>query len=360
MTHPAQAIDPAILQQKQGLLLNFLTGFNQSLIAHIGIELGLYEQLAAAESMTAGELAGALGLHERFVLEWLRASAAGGLLDYAGDGRFRAGPEVAQLFVDEDSLSWMGWIVRNFPDRAVMVPRSVEAFRTGIGHDWDDRGPSGAEMMESGFRAWYRQLLVPAALPALDGVTGRLESGVKVADIGCGAGIALVEMAKAFPRSQFHGYDISTLALARAEANRSAAGLTNLTFHDVRDGGLPPDRSFALVTTFDMLHDMSEPGEAAAAARAALDSDGTWFIADIDGRPTFEENLASNPRAAMQYANSVLGCLQSSMSHPGNMGYGTLGLPEPAMRQLALDAGFTRFRRVDLPSPVNAYYEVRP
>ena len=108
------------------------------------------------------------------------------------------------------------------------------------------------------------------------------------------------------------------------------------------------------------MHDMTRPHETAAAIRAALAENGTWFIADINGFPTFDENLAKNPQAARFYAVSVFGCLQSAMSEPGGAGYGTYGLPEPAMRQLALDAGFTRFRRVDLPSPVNAYYEARP
>ena len=48
------------------------------------------------------------------------------------------------------------------------------------------------------------------------------------------------------------------------------------------------------------------------------------------------------------------------MSEPGGAGLGTYGLPEPKMKELVAEAGFTRFRRVDLPSPINAYYEARP
>jgi len=72
-----------------------------------------------------------------------------------------------------------------------------------------------------------------------------------------------------------------------------------------------------------------DPPDEAAAIRAAVDPNGTWFIVDLSGAPTFEENLA-NPQAAMLYAMSVLSCLSSGLSEPGGAGLGTLGLPEPA------------------------------
>ena len=87
--------------------------------------------------------------------------------------------------------------------------------------------------------------------------------------------------------------------------------------------------------------------------------DGTWLIADINGQPTFEDNLEKNPLARMMYAMSIMSCMSSSMAELGGAGLGTLGLPEPAMRELVTSAGFTRFRRLDIPHPVNAFYEVR-
>ena len=132
------------------------------------------------------------------------------------------------------------------------------------------------------------------------------------------------------------------------------------SFHIVPEDGLPADGTFDLITTFDCLHDMTQPARVVEAIRAAIRPDGWWLIADIKGRPTYEENLRDNPMAARMYATSVVGCLQTGMSEPGGAGLGTLGLPEPTMRELTRSAGFTRFRVLDLPSPINAYYEVRP
>jgi 2-polyprenyl-3-methyl-5-hydroxy-6-metoxy-1,4-benzoquinol methylase len=203
-------------------------------------------------------------------------------------------------------------------------------------------------------------MLVPAILPGLDGVVAKLEAGAKVADVGCGAGIALITMGKAFPKSEFHGYELSQHALTLAAKNLAESGLTNVTFHDVRGEELPTDGSFDLVTTFDCIHDMTHPTQVIGAIRKAVKEDGTYLIADIKGFPTYEENLAENPMVAMMYGFSVLSCMSSALSEPDGEGLGTLGFHEAVAREITSKAGFTRFTAHDFGNPLNAYYEVRP
>jgi 2-polyprenyl-3-methyl-5-hydroxy-6-metoxy-1,4-benzoquinol methylase len=167
-------------------------------------------------------------------------------------------------------------------------------------------------------------------------------------------------MAKAFPRSTFHGWDISEHALARAEDNRRAAGVTNARFHDPRREPLPNDGRFGFVTAFDCLHDMTNPARMVRQIRAAIRPDGVWLVCDIKARDTYEENVARNPMAAMMYGMSVLTCMSSALSEPGGAGLGTLGLPPAVLRAMVEAAGFTGFETLDLGHPVNAFYVVRP
>jgi ubiquinone/menaquinone biosynthesis C-methylase UbiE len=197
------------------------------------------------------------------------------------------------------------------------------------------------------------------ALPRV-GVVPVLERGGRVADVGCGAGVALLEMAKAFPRSEFHGYEISQHALARAAVNLAAAGVANAFFHDARRDPLPAAASFDFVTTFDCLHDMTDPARTIETIRAAIRDDGTWLVADIKAKDGYEANAEQNPMAALMYGTSVLTCLSSSVSEPGGLGLGTLGLHERLLRQMVAEAGFTRFEPLDLGHPVNAFYVIRP
>jgi 2-polyprenyl-3-methyl-5-hydroxy-6-metoxy-1,4-benzoquinol methylase len=191
-------------------------------------------------------------------------------------------------------------------------------------------------------------------------VKARLEAGGQVADVGCGGGVALIELARAFPRAQLHGYELSKHALARAEENRAEAGVANVRFHDARGEALPEDGRFDLVLTLDCLHDMTRPAEVMAAIRRAIRPDGTWLIADIKARGSLAADVEKNPMAALMYGMSVLTCMSSALSEPGGAGLGTLGLPESLAQEMTRAAGFTRFRALDLGHPVNAFYEVRP
>jgi ubiquinone/menaquinone biosynthesis C-methylase UbiE len=194
----------------------------------------------------------------------------------------------------------------------------------------------------------------------MEGVVERLTSGASVIDIGCGSGLAIIELAKAFPKSLFVGYEASDQVLQRAEANLSDAGVSNVRFVDVRVTPPQPNHTADLVLSFDALHDMLHPDGVARLVHGLLKPDGVWFVLEIPCEATFEENLAKNRlNVAVTYATSLVACLPSSLSEPGGAGLGTCGLPEPAMRELALAAGFTRFRRLPEPSP-HALFEVRP
>jgi hypothetical protein len=133
-----------------------------------------------------------------------------------------------------------------------------------------------------------------------------------------------------------------------------------VSFHDPRRSHPPSDGSVDLALTLDCIHDMTDPAAVIGSLRSALADDGTWLLVDIKARPTYAENVERNPMASMMYGISVLTCLSSSLSAPGGAGLGTLGLPPERAQALARDAGFTRFRRLDVDHPVNAFYEIRP
>ncbi len=84
------------------------------------------------------------------------------------------------------------------------------------------------------------------------------------------------------------------------------------------------------------------------------------MLVDIKALDTFEQNVVKNPMASLMYGISVLSCMSSALSEPDGAGLGTLGLSANKARQMAAEAGFTRFRKLDIDHSVNAFYEVRP
>jgi 2-polyprenyl-3-methyl-5-hydroxy-6-metoxy-1,4-benzoquinol methylase len=360
MATDSQQIDFEKIKAFVEHVFGFLSGATVSGMIYLGDRLGLYRALQGAGAVTSEELARKTGLNERWVREWLRAQAGAHLIEYKGDGRFELGLEATFVLAEENSPAFAAGGFCSLPQQFAVLEKLPEAFKTGVGLPYDAFGPEGAVGIERFLAPWFRTFLVPVALPKLDGVVAKLTRGAQVADVGCGAGVALIEMAKAYPKSTFHGYDISKHALARAAANQQAAGVTNATFHDARGDTLPGDARFDFITTFDCLHDMAHPDVAIRAIHCALKPDGTWLIADINGKPTFEENLERNPMVAMMYGFSIMSCMSSALSEPGGAGLGTLGFTEPLAREMTAAAGFTRFLRHDFENPVNAYYEVRP
>lgn len=329
---------------------------------HLGDRLGLYTSLAGADGpVTSAELAAGAGLDERWVREWLANQVAAKLIesDEAVEQFWLSGEGRAVLASPEHPAFGMG-LFHHLPQTMQALERMPDCFRSGIGHDYDSQGPEGAVGIERGFEPWSNANLLRKVLPAMDGIVERLRDGIGVADVGCGAGSAVLLLAEAFPASRFVGYDISSYALARANEKADGRRLVNARFADPRREPLPDDGSLGLVTTFDCVHDMAHPAEVIGAIRASLADDGAWLLVDIQAGDTIAENIAGNPMAAMLYGVSVLSCMSSSLSEPGGAGLGTLGLPASRAEAMAREAGFTRFRQLDVPHALNAFYEVRP
>lgn len=360
-----QNLNPDALKMMSFTVFSKLEGAVTAGMIHLGDTLGLYSELARRQGpVGVAELAGALGLHERWVREWASNQVAARIIfcDDMSDPSlplYLTAEAKCVLATPGHPAFGMGMFHR-LPQTMGALTEMPGSFTTGLGHDYDSHGPEGAVGIERSFEPWNQNFLVPVVIPALDGVKEALEKGTRVADIGCGAGGAAILLARTFPRSTVEGYDISMHALERARERKGEAGVTNVDFHDPRDHAIAEDGSYGLVCTFDCIHDMTHPFEMMQTIRRAISDDGTWLLVDIKALDTLEQNVSRNPMAPLLYGISVLSCMSSAMSAPDGAGLGTLGLPESKAREMALAAGFTRFRRLDVEHSVNAFYEIRP
>ena len=338
---------------------NYKMGEMVSLMIHLGDRLGLYRFLAGKGPLTAEQVAEQTGYHPRWILEWLRGQAAAKLLTYGEDDETFELTEVgASVLADENHSLFFAAGAFAAPQEPDIVTKLAEAFTTGIGLSWDQLGPNGAHRTERMLGPWARIAFVPQIIPALDGVQSQLEAGAAVADVGCGAGLALRTLAKAFPNSTFHGYDPSVNALKIAREKAADDGLTNIEFIHAGGEDLPDEPTYDFMYTFDCIHDMTRPAEVIASIKTAMKPGACWLIKDIRSSGDFVKNH-KNPMLAMHYGFSVSSCMSSAMSEPGGAGLGTLGFSPPVAEQMCRDAGFEHFEQHDFGDPANLYYEVR-
>jgi hypothetical protein len=274
-------IDERELHQFIGQMLSDLGGASSIAMVRMGEALGLYKALHSKGAMTAGELAAAVGANERYLREWLSRQAASNYLSYDPITRkFALTEEQALIFAAEDSPVYM---LGGFDLMAAMLdnqPKVETAFRTGGGVAWGEQAGCMFCAVARFFRPGYHNHLVGSWLPALDGVVEKLNRGAKVADIGCGHGWSTVMMAKAFPNSQFVGYDFHSGSIDAARAHASSHGVAQNARFEVGTAKDFSETGLDLVTFFDCLHDMGDPTGAAAHVRQSLKPDGSWMIVE--------------------------------------------------------------------------------
>jgi len=322
----------------------------------MGDKLGLYRALAGAGPLTPEELAERTETNARYVREWLCSQAAGGYVEYdPATGRYTLPPEQAVALTDEDSPAYLPGFFQIAIGSVLDSPRITDAVRSGEGIGWHDHVHDVHEGCERFFRPGYNANLVSSWLPALDDVVEKLESGAKVADVGCGHGASTILMAKTYPRSTFVGSDYHAGSIETARERAADAGVTNVTFEVTPAAGYSGS-GYDLVTMFDCLHDMGDPSGAARHVRETLADDGTWMIVEPAAGDRVEDNL--NPVGRAYYGFSTLLCTPASLSQEVGLALGAQA-GEARIRDVVTAGGLSRFRRA-AETPFNLVFEARP
>ena len=320
----------------------------------LGDRLGLYRAMAGAGAMTPAELAAKTGTSERYVREWLGAQAASGYVRLEGD-RFVLPDEHAVPLTDETSPACVIGAFETALGAVQATDRITEAFRTGGGMGWGEHHSDVHEGCERFFRPGYLNFLTTAWIPAMSDVEAALQSGARVADVGCGHGASTLLMAKAYPASSFVGFDGHEQSIEMARKRAADAGLTDRVRFEV---GTAQDFAgrYDLVMFFDCLHDMTDPAGACRHAHDALDPGGTMLLVEPFAGDTVADNL--NPVGAAYYGFSTLLCTANAMQQEGSLALGAQA-GEARLREVVTGAGFQDLRRV-AETPFNLVLQATP
>jgi len=323
----------------------------------IGDKLGLYRAMAEGGAVTPAELAKRTELSERYVSEWLNAQACGGYVTYDPiNGKFTLPPEQAMALADSESPAFVAGLFQVLAAMWAGESKITANFRTGGGLEWAHQHPCLFEGTERFFRAGYIGNLISSWIPSLEGVEGKLKKGAKVADVGCGLGASTILMAKAFPKSQFHGFDYHAGSIETARQRAKTQGVSDNVTFDVAKSTDFPGSDYDLIAHFDCLHDMEDPGGAAKYARRKIARDGTWMIVEPFASDKPEEN--HNPVGRVMYSASTMLCVPHSLAHQGP----ALGAQAGEARLRQIVVGNERFSKMTraAQTPFNMVLEARP
>jgi len=350
-------MDRDVAKAQMGRLFEMTSHAATMAVLAVADDTGLLGHMQGAGPLTVADLAKRSGLEPRYVEELTATLVAAGLLGWdAETASLELADEVAAVLADESSPYFMGGWTQILQGLYRAVPGVATACAQGGGVPYDAYGDFMVQGISRANSPGMRLLLTRRWLAAVPGLGERLEAGIRVADVGCGAGTAVLTLAKAYPNSTIVGFDVSARSIEAARAAAAAEGLGNAQFEEIGGEALPAEPPFDLVTAFDVVHDLVDPKAVLARIKQVLAVDGLFFMVEPDVAPALADNV--NPGGALLYAMSTMHCMTVSLAHGGE-GLGAAWGPEKA-EQFCRDAGFGTFERLDVPNPMNAFYAVRP
>jgi len=352
----ASALNSDLLNELLGRMVNDLGAAVNGALVVLGDRLGIYAALAASGPSTSLELAKETKVDERQLREWLSAQVASAYISYdAVSERFFLTAEQAAVFADPNSPAAMTGGFYAISAVYHDEPLVAESFRTGAGLSWGRHHDCVFCGLARFFRPGYEANINAKWIPALEGVEQRLRSGTRVADIGCGHGSSALVMAKAFPQSEFYGFDLHPASVDAARQHADQHGIKNVHF-SVASAKEYPGKDYGLVTVFDALHDMGDPVGAASHVRQSLQADGTFMIVEPIAGDSLVENI--NPVGRVYYGFSAMICTPGSLSQEVGLALGAQA-GERRLREVLSKGGFGRLRRA-AETPFNMILEARP
>lgn len=325
-------------------------------LAYVGTETGLFRAMADRGPMTQDAVVAATGLDARYVEEWLKGMVAAGYLDYDPAAEtFALPPEHAFLLSSEGTDHFMGGVFAMLPPLMTIAPRIVESFRKGGGVPFADFAPECRAAIDLMNRGNYEHRLVDYWLKQLPDTVARLNAGGRALDVGCGSGQVPIALARAFPAAECVGVDPDRKSIEVASAAAREAGV-RVRFEALTSDALADSAPFDLITLCDVLHDLPAPIPVLQGLKARLGEHGVLLVIEPRVADKLEENVHSI--GAMFYGVSLFHCMTQSLAH-GGAGLGACMGPART-RALLSEAGYSRVEQLDIKSPINTFFAVRP
>ena len=314
--------------------------------------------------VTVLEIASASGLHDRYLKEWLGIMVTGKIIELShapdGEDTYFLPPEHASFLTRKAGSNNMGVYTQEIPLLTSCAMESVNrGFKTGDGVPFS-RYPDFQRFMAELSDAKHEKVLINNFLPSIDKrqLLARLTDGIRVCDLGCGHGVAVNLMARAFPKSKFTGIDNHEEAIRNARNAAQEMGLSNAVYKVLDAAKIHGEkeffRLFDYICAFDAIHDQSHPLEALKGIRYMLAPGGMFSMIDIKAGSNQADNI-DHPMGPFLYAVSLMHCMPVGLNDNG-IGLGMMWGQEKA-EALLREAGFEHIELMEMEhDPFNLHY----
>ena len=255
------------LFEQRAKLQDYEKGFSAVYLLKMGIDLGLFDKLNTFDrGVTPSALASDLGLHEPYVRIWCQTAYHLEILDCDKDGRFRLARHMGTLLADtENPYCFVPTTKLRVLHTAEHLKRYPEYFRSGDIEYFGSGDIHSSEAYGQDFSRVQKAVsnqTIPATylfmiVPSIPGLKERLDAGVRILDVGCGSGLLMIQLAKAFPNCKFVGVEVDRFAVEDAQRYIKGNGVEDRVSALLVDAtSMDYDREFDLVNMAVVLHEI--------------------------------------------------------------------------------------------------------
>jgi SAM-dependent methyltransferase len=327
-------------------LIESLAGFHRTWLIHLGLELGLLEQIRAAggAGIEPDSLAAACGCAPDPVRAWAIAADAHEIATFDGE-RLHLADDMAAVLLEPDRPEYLGGHLSHAVVASLDHWAMPDLFRSGVPvATRPDRYRVSIERLTRQDIAVFFQ----EALAALPEVVAELSAGARVVDLHCGGGRWLIAMAQRFPGLRLLGVEFERDSVERARRNVATAGLAeriSIVLAEIAD----IDRgvgSHDLAYFQYALHDLADPVTALAAGWSGVRPGGHLLVldwcapSDLEDYRTAHGRLVSAIQLDELFQGTRLRTLEEFLAI-----YEAAGVPAPDVIELPSGATLLVVRR---------------
>ena len=257
MTAPPGADGPGpSLAEQVSRLYDLIAGYHLTNLIEVAREVGVWERITNQPGIASKALADGLGTDPHYTDVLCRTAFAFELLEREGDG-WRMAAHMDTILGDPASAFYLGRAAKvhltlggeDYPDLA-------DRLRRGRVVPYQDHSDALIAEVADSLRSLPR-MFVDLVLPRLPDLDARLADGARVLDLGCGAGWAIVELAKRYPTSRVDGGDIEPRSVELARERIVQHGLTDrCSARLLGSDGLIDDSRYDVITMFLVVHEI--------------------------------------------------------------------------------------------------------
>ncbi len=327
-------------------LAQSLGGFYRSWVIYLGLHLGLFALIHAAEreGISPVELAAAAGCAPEPVEAWVRAAHASELLEYDGS-RVRMDEGAASVLLDETRPEYLGGQFVVAVVSSLDYAGLPDFFKTG--RPIEERPPRFHRAIEA-VTVQDIAVFFQEGLAALPDLAGQLAAGIRVLDVACGGGKWLIAVATRFPATELVGVEFEPDSVARAMRHVTDAGLEARIRIEAREiPTMPYVDEFDFVYMQDALHELPDPVASLKAAWKAVRPGGRLVV--------FEWCLPSSLEDSQNLQAELMWGIQIDELYQGTRMYTHEGFD-----RMFAEAGIPPPGVVELPSAASMFVAARP